>query len=185
MVDALRPSADVNIDHDNVASVIGDPTAVLTLQRYLDLANGRQALYPIHGGGQAWGVDGCVDDNVPLHPCTDSDNPCAAGPTNSGVCNPDRYSWWEYYWQEGRHPYYSALPAGDGVDMLPALYRVYAQTLPLHQARVRSWYNHSGAVFPERFYLFGPIDTPTYLLSRIISLLTDQFYIAMLCCLFR
>lgn len=46
--------------------------------------------------------------------------------------------------------------------MLPALYRVYAQTLSLHQARVRSWYNHSGAVFPERFYLFGPIDTPTY-----------------------
>ena len=46
--------------------------------------------------------------------------------------------------------------------MLPALYRVYAQTLPLHQARVRSWFNHSGSVFPERFYLFGPIDSPTY-----------------------
>jgi hypothetical protein len=46
--------------------------------------------------------------------------------------------------------------------MLPALYRVYAQTLPVHQARCKSWYNHSGAVFPERFYLFGPIDSPTY-----------------------
>jgi hypothetical protein len=135
--------------------------------------------------GQAWGADGCVDDTIPLHPCNESDNPCDAGPTNSGVCSPDSYNWWTYYWQEGRHPYYSALPAGDGADMLPALYRVYAQTLPLHQARVRSWYNHSGAVFPERFvstqptrfwlcvsksfltdclwlqYLFGPIDSPT------------------------
>ena len=144
------------------SDVAGDPTAMLTLQRYLDLANGRQAKFPIHGGGQAWGADGCVDDNSPLHPCTDSVNPCEEGPTNSGLCNPDNYNWWTYYWQEGRHPYYSALPAGDGADMLPALYRVYAQTLPLHQARVRSWYNHSGAVFPERFFLFGPIDSPTY-----------------------
>ena len=157
---AIASDSDGAVD-DVSASVVGDPTAVLILQRYLDLANGRQALYPIHGGGQAWGVDGCVDDDSPLHPCTDSDNPCPS-PTNSGVCNPDNYNWWTYYWQEGRHPYYSALPAGDGVDMLPALYRVYAQTLPLHQARVRSWYNHSGAVFPERFYLFGPIDSPTY-----------------------
>ena len=46
--------------------------------------------------------------------------------------------------QEGRHPYYSALPAGDGADMLPALYRVYADTIPVHKARVRSWV--SGAV---------------------------------------
>ena len=68
----------------------GDPTAVLTLQRYLDLANGRQALYPIHGGGQAWGVDGCVDDDEPAAVCRGSDNPCVGGPTNSGVCNPDR-----------------------------------------------------------------------------------------------
>ena len=34
-------------------NVTGDPTAMLTLQRYLDLANGRLARYPIHGGGQA------------------------------------------------------------------------------------------------------------------------------------
>jgi hypothetical protein len=33
------------------SDVAGDPTAILTLQRYLDLANGRQAMYPIHGGG--------------------------------------------------------------------------------------------------------------------------------------
>ena len=104
--------------------VAGDPTKVLTLQRYLDLANGRQALYPIHGGGQAWGADGCVDDDSPANFCAGKTNPCASGPTNTGLCNPDDYNWWTYYWQEGRHPYYSALAAGDGVDMLPALYRV-------------------------------------------------------------
>ena len=80
--------------------------------------------------------------------CARSVNPCAAGPTNSGLCNPDRYNWWTYYWQEGRHPYYSALPAGDGAEMLVSLYRTYARTLPLHQARVRSWYNHSGVSQP-------------------------------------
>ena len=32
--------------------VTGDPSAMLALQRYLDLANGRGARYPIHGGGQ-------------------------------------------------------------------------------------------------------------------------------------
>ena len=138
-----------------------DPSAIITLQRFLDLANGRRATFPIHGGGQAWGVDGCNSGHR-LHPqgCS-KQSPCT-GPTNSGICNPDNYQWWTYYWQEGRHPYYSALPAGDGADLLPALYRVYAQTLPLHMARVRSWWNHSGAVFPERFYLFGPIDNPTY-----------------------
>ena len=136
--------------------VTGDPTALLTLQRYLDLANGRGSLYPVHGGGQAWGADGVGQD-----PAT-SNTTCTGPPANSGACNPDDYQWWTYYWQEGRHPYYSALPAGDGADMLPALYRVYRDTIPLHAARVRSWWNHSGAVFPERFYLFGPIDSPTY-----------------------
>lgn len=86
-------------------------------------------------------------------------------PTNEmSPCNPDDYRWWESYWQEGRHPYYSALPAGDGADMLPALYKVYNDVLPVHQARVKSWWGlkNGGAVVPERFYIFGPIDNPTY-----------------------
>ena len=45
-------SADV--EDDAAAGVVGDPTAVLTLQRYLDLANGRQALFPIHGAKNAF-----------------------------------------------------------------------------------------------------------------------------------
>jgi hypothetical protein len=36
--------------------VLNEPTAVLTYQRYLDLADGRLASYPIGHGGQAWGV---------------------------------------------------------------------------------------------------------------------------------
>ena len=83
---------------------------------------------------EAWGCDGRQDNcaDGPGNVC----EKCDDGPTNSGVCDPDGYQWWTYYWQEGRHPYYSALPAGDGAEMLPALYRVYAQTLPLHMARV-------------------------------------------------
>ena len=92
---------------------------------------------------RAWGVDG-ISNGEP--------NPCQRGPenvslaNNTGPCDPDEVSWWTYYCersnnandmhachlltrtrrcagQEGRHPYYSALPAGDGADMLPALYR--------------------------------------------------------------
>jgi hypothetical protein len=157
-VHVSTPVVDHHVAGDG--DVIGDPTAMLTLQRYLDLANGRMATYPIHGGGQAWGADGVCGASCGQDATTA--NTTCTGPTNSGVCNPDDYNWWTYYWQEGRHPYYSALPAGDGVDMLPALYRVYRDTIPVHEARVRSWWNHSGAVFPERFYLFGPIDSPTY-----------------------
>lgn len=67
-------------DHHNVGDggVLGDPTAVLTLQRFLDLANGRGAEFPIHGGGQAWG---CEDDGS-VAGCLN--------PTNGGACDPDR-----------------------------------------------------------------------------------------------
>ena len=150
----------------------GDPSAMLTVQRYLDLADGRQSVYPIHGGGQAWSC-GDLCSKVPDYP---SPHSCAADdkrrnfssckvPTNGmGPCNPDSYRWWESYWQEGRHPYYSALPAGDGADLLPALYKVYNDVLPVHQARSKSWWGlkNGGAVIPERFYIFGPIDNPTY-----------------------
>jgi hypothetical protein len=88
-------------------------------------------------------------------------DPMCTRPTNVGICNPDGYQWWVWYWQEIRHPYYSSLPAGDGADLLPALYRLYNDTLQVNLARSISWYNHSGASFVERFTLLGLFDEPT------------------------
>jgi len=140
----MRVATPVSVANRTVVSdsTAFNPTAVGVLQRFLDLCNGRRARFPISGGGQAWGMGGQGD---PLYP-----NTTCTGPSNSGVCNPDVYEWWMWYWQEGRHPYYSSLAAGDAPDMLEAWLRLYADTLPLHQARAKSWYNHSGAVFPER-----------------------------------
>ena len=76
-------------------SVVGNPSAVFALQRYLDLANGRQATYPVHGGGQAWGLDGCSGSPAGRTDPRCAENfTCKAGPANSGVCNPDHYQWW-------------------------------------------------------------------------------------------
>lgn len=52
----------------------GDPSAMLTVQRYLDLADGRQSVYPIHGGGQAWSCgDFCSIENPTPQRCAAND----------------------------------------------------------------------------------------------------------------
>ena len=117
--------------HDINASASYNLTRDLVLQRLLDGMDGISA-YPIHFNGQAWNI---------------GDNETSNGP--------DYRQWGSaFWWQNVREPYYPAVQAGDW-DILRSMFAFYQSILPVQEARVRAYYNHSGAYYEETTALYG------------------------------
>ena len=102
-------------------------------QRYLDQCDGRGARAPIKFNGQAFTVD-----------------------NGKG---PDYRDWGACYWfQNTRQPYYNALAAGDGSDLIVPLLAFYARAIPYIEQRVQAQFNFSsksGGYWPETMHQWG------------------------------
>jgi alpha-L-fucosidase 2 len=70
--------------------------------------------------------------------------------------DPDWRRWGGNYWfQNTRLVYWPMLASGD-FDMMPPMFRMYQDAIPLSMARAKAYYNLDGAaVFPETMYFWG------------------------------
>lgn len=66
-----------------------------------------------------------------------------------------------YWWQNTRLPYWSMLQAGD-FELMQALFAMYREALPLRKLATETYYNHSGAFFPETMYFWGTYTDTNY-----------------------
>jgi hypothetical protein len=102
-------------------------------QRFLLACAGRGG-YPIKFNGSIFTVDG-DEQGKPV--------------------DADYRRWGGGYWfQNTRLMYWAMLMSGDGECMLPFL-RMYAEALPLAEARTRQYFGHAGAFFPETMSFWG------------------------------
>jgi len=99
------------------------------LQRYLSACAGR-GRYPIKFNGSLFTVDMEGKD-------------------------PDYRRWGgPYWWQNTRLPYGAMLMAGD-FDLMPPLFRMYHEALPLARERTQAHFQHEGVYFPETMEFWG------------------------------
>jgi hypothetical protein len=69
--------------------------------------------------------------------------------------DPDFRMWGGCYWfQNTRLAYWPMAAAGD-FDLMDPFFRVFLDALPLARDRVRLYYGHEGACFPETMYFWG------------------------------
>lgn len=69
--------------------------------------------------------------------------------------NADARAWGPGYWnQNQRHIFWPMLEAGDYDQMLP-FFKMYSDALPLAKHRVKTYYGHDGALYPETMYFWG------------------------------
>ena len=120
-----------------VAGAPGDDTFILSqgyaLQSWITAGSARGRM-PIKFNGSIFTVDGTVKG------------------TNMG---PDYRRWGGPYWfQNTRLSYYPMLAAGY-YDLMPPLFKMYMDALPLAQFRIRTYYGFDGAYFPETMYFWG------------------------------
>jgi hypothetical protein len=66
-----------------------------------------------------------------------------------------------YWWQNTRLPYLSMPAAGDFEMMLP-LFNQYIDMLPLCTNRVKKYFGHGGAYYPECIYFWGDVFLESY-----------------------
>jgi hypothetical protein len=66
-----------------------------------------------------------------------------------------------YWWQNTRLPYFSMPAAGD-FDMMQPLFNQYFDMLPLCTGRVKKYFGHGGAYYPECIYFWGDVFLETY-----------------------
>jgi len=59
----------------------------------------------------------------------------------------------EWMW-EARLLYWPALKSAD-YDLLHTFFRFWVESLPFQKARIRAWFGHGGAIFPETMHRFG------------------------------
>jgi hypothetical protein len=59
-----------------------------------------------------------------------------------------------YWWQNTRLPYWSMLQCGD-YEMMRPLFDMYLKALPARKLATKTYYNHSGAFFPETMSFWG------------------------------
>lgn len=105
------------------------------LQRYVTACQGKGE-FPIKFNGGIFTVD-----------------PHITNPRKQG--SPDYREWGDAFWyQNTRHMYHPLLSSGD-FELLNPFFRLYERTLPLAEARTKSWYNAQGAFFPETMTVFG------------------------------
>ncbi|MDR2384508.1 MAG: hypothetical protein LBD80_02415, partial [Tannerella sp.] len=65
------------------------------------------------------------------------------------------------WWQNTRLPYFSMPAAGD-FDMMQPLFNQYFEMLPLCTSRVRKYFGHGGAYYPECIYFWGDVFLESY-----------------------
>ena len=53
------------------------------------------------------------------------------------------------------------LASGD-FDLIQPLFRMYMDTLPVARERVRTYYDHDGAYYPETMYFWGTWNNENY-----------------------
>lgn len=106
-----------------------------TLQRYMNICAGRARL-PIKFNGSIFTMEAIEEDD-------------------EGRKNYDYRSWGAPYWlQNTRLIYWNLLFAGD-YDLMPPLFDMYRNMLPLAEYRVRKYFRHEGALIPETCAYFG------------------------------
>ena len=72
-----------------------------------------------------------------------------------GQRDADFRAWGGNYWfQNTRHLYWPMIAAGD-LDTLLPFFKMYRDALPLAKDRVKHYYQHDGAIFPETLYFWG------------------------------
>ncbi|MEM2867427.1 MAG: DUF5703 domain-containing protein [Candidatus Bathyarchaeia archaeon] len=76
--------------------------------------------------------------------------------------NADYRRWGGPYWfQNTRLIYWPMLKSGD-FDMMQPLFRMYLALLPMAETRVRIYFGHRGAYFPETLYFWGAYALDNY-----------------------
>lgn len=106
-----------------------------TLQRYLNICAGRGRL-PIKFNGSIFTME-------------------AIEAEGDGIKNYDYRAWGSPYWiQNTRLVYWNMLFAGD-YDLMPPLFDMYLNMLPLAEYRVQKYFRHDGALIPETAAFFG------------------------------
>ena len=76
--------------------------------------------------------------------------------------NADYRAWGPgYWWQNTREPYFSMPAAGD-FDMMQPLFNQYFDMLPLCAGRVKKYFGHGGACYPECIYFWGDVFPEVY-----------------------
>lgn len=71
-----------------------------------------------------------------------------------------------YWWQNTRLPYWAMLESGDA-EMMKPLFKMYLDALPLRELATQTYYNHTGAFFPETMYFWGTYVDANYGRSRV------------------
>ncbi|MDR0384890.1 MAG: DUF5703 domain-containing protein [Prevotellaceae bacterium] len=66
-----------------------------------------------------------------------------------------------YWWQNTRLPYF-AMPAAGDFDMMLPFFNQYFDILPLCSNRVKKYFGHGGAYYPECIYFWGDVFLETY-----------------------
>jgi hypothetical protein len=66
-----------------------------------------------------------------------------------------------YWWQNTRLPYFSMPAAGD-FEMMQPFFNQYVEILPLCKNRVKKYFGHDGAYYPECIYFWGDVFLETY-----------------------
>jgi hypothetical protein len=107
------------------------------LQRYMQACAGRGAM-PIKFNGSLFTVDATSAYDADYR--------------RWGPC---------YWWQNTRLPYWTMPMSGD-FDLMEPLFKMYMDALPLARERVRTYYGHAGAYFPEVMYFWGTWNNDNY-----------------------
>ena len=115
------------------------------LQRYIQACAGRGA-FPIKFNGSLFTVDLEPGGILKVPQGLDADFRLWGGP---------------YWWQNTRLPYWSMLASGD-FDLMRPLFEMYRRALALAQERVRTYYGHSGAIYPETMTFWGTYADENY-----------------------
>ncbi|MCM8816297.1 MAG: hypothetical protein NC913_02145, partial [Candidatus Omnitrophica bacterium] len=79
------------------------------------------------------------------------------GKFNGGnyLYNKDLRSWGGPFWfQNTRLMFWGCLKTGDD-ELLLRFFRLYLEALPFQKERIKCWFGHDGAIFPETMHFFG------------------------------
>ncbi|MFA6240916.1 MAG: DUF5703 domain-containing protein, partial [Candidatus Hydrogenedentales bacterium] len=114
----------IHVEGDSRAKTVSQGYA---LQRYITAGAGRGA-YPVKFNGSIFTVDAREGKSQ-----FDADYRRWGGP---------------YWFQNTRLVYWPLMASGD-TDMMPPLFRMYAEALPFAEARTQAYFGHEGAFFPE------------------------------------
>jgi hypothetical protein len=124
-----------------VAGAVSPVTQAYVLQRWMTACAGR-GQYPIKFNGSIFTVE----------------PEFAGGPK----MNADWRKWGDcYWWQNTRLPYFPMIARGD-FDLLPPLFRMYRDAMPLARARTRAYHGAEGIYFPETMTIFGTFSNRDY-----------------------